>query len=322
METRARKVKGWLVCGWGVLLLWGCRSPSAQREGLEVVSPLVWNDAGGRFLDRLRLSQTVMEKIFRGGLKGNNKIRWTQEKKVRRGRYAGIFSLHLRFAHDIENGIAEEPKSRMYLVMKLKLLPLDKRERELLFREERSALYDSSISPPLGKIRRWSRELVVMGARSLDSFTRLDGASNAHLLELLVRGSALEQRQAAMLLGMRGERRAIPLLVGQLEGSEETKLLAMMGGLVRLKAEEAVVPLIRLAPRASSVFLQHLVSAVAVLGGRHAEGFLAMLSSAHQDRHIRESAREAFEALRMKRTSPEGPQIAVSPISRKGEPLR
>ncbi len=125
-----------------------------------------------------------------------------------------------------------------------------------------------------------------------------------------------------MLLSLRGERRAIPLLLKQLKGPEEPKLLAVIGGLVRLKAEEAVIPLIRLAPRASSVFLQQLVSSIASLGGRHAEGFLAMLSSAHQDKQIRQSAREAFEGLRARRATPQAPQIAVSPISRESGPFR
>ncbi len=191
METRARKVKGWISRGVGVLgvlclvVLWGCRTPHLPKDGFEVVSPLVWNDAGARFLDRLRLPQSVMEGIFRKGLKGNKQIGWTQQKKVRVGRYAAIFSLHLRFAHDIESGIADDPKSRMYLVMELTLLPLHPSDREIMFREERSALYDSSTPPPLGKVRRWSRELVAMGARSFDAFTRLRHATNAQLLGLL-----------------------------------------------------------------------------------------------------------------------------------------
>ncbi|MCB9639221.1 MAG: hypothetical protein H6728_07970 [Myxococcales bacterium] len=309
----------WLIASILWVGLWGCRSHKSSAGSLELISPLSWTDAGSRFLERLRVSPDALETAFRKQLKQNKRIRWTRNQRPQIGRYSALLSMHLRFAHDIGGGVSEDPKSRMHLVLEIELLPSTRQDQRLRFREERSALYDTSTPPPLGKIRDWTRELVVMGARSLRTRLDLQKSSTSELLGYLKNGSSLQQRQAAALLGRRGERRAIPLLLGHLSGKEDPKDLAIIGALVQLKAEEAVIPLIKLAPHASSVFLQQLVSALAVLGGWHAEGFLAMLSSAHQNQQVRQSAREAFEELRQKqqRLLDKAPRVAISPLTKK-----
>lgn len=73
--------------------------------------------------------------------------------------------------------------------------------------------------------------------------------------------------------------------------------LRAVGGLVALRAQDAVLPLIDLAQRREPVLVQQLVYAIGALGGRHAEGYLVTVASGHPDRAVREAARRAVADL-------------------------
>jgi HEAT repeat protein len=217
-----------------------------------------------------------------------------------KGLYQLVLSMQIHFTHDVVGGVSDAALSRMTLALETTLLPALDEQPALSFREERSLLYRSATSPPLDQLRRWASDLVMRNAHSLTLFAKMQPLTNSALLARLKQGNETEQRHAALLLGQRGERNAIPSLLALLKGDENPRIKAVIGSLVRLKAKEAVIPMIRLAPRASSVFLQQLVSALAELGGLHAEGFLDLISVAHQNQEIRQTAKEAFLELRQR----------------------
>lgn len=94
--------------------------------------------------------------------------------------------------------------------------------------------------------------------------------------------------------------------------------LRAVGGLVALRAQNAVLPLIDLAQRREPALVQQLVYAIGALGGRHAEGYLVTVAGGHPDHAVRQAARRAVADLvarvaeehRFSTPSPRGPEPA------------
>ena len=297
---RSRCLLRWFFLGMAATLpLFGCR-PSADPSVLSLHNDLLWTDTGKQLVHRLQLSSKKLGLSLQKSLSTSPSIRWHKKMTPQKGLYQLVLSMQIHFTHDVVGGVSDAALSRMTLALETTLLPALEEHSPLSFREERSILYRSATSPPLDQLRRWASELVTKNARSLTLFAKMQPLTNAALLARLKQGNETEQRHAALLLGQRGERSAIPSLLALLEGDETPRINAVIGSLVRLKAKEAVIPMIRLAPRASSVFLRQLVSALAELGGVHAEGFLDLISIAHQNQDVRQTAKEAFLELRQR----------------------
>jgi hypothetical protein len=115
-------------------------------------------------------------------------------------------------------------------------------------------------------------------------------------------GSAeLEVRLGAIAAAAeRRERGAVPALIERLGDSEELVRDRTLGALIEIGDRRAVKPLVAQTRFQDLDTMHKIIEAVASLGGDEARSYLELVASGHEDREVRDQAREALDRLRRK----------------------
>ena len=155
-----------------------------------------------------------------------------------------------------------------------------------------------------GKIRSKAKPLLKTlwenGLETLVTHGALQTKSSDTLVELLQdrQNATRVRRQAIRILGIRQFKPAFPIALGTLKEKNYSLLRDTIDSLMRYRDRKAVVPLIECArTKNSPLFAAQVISALAELGGDQAKSYLSTLASAHPNRRIRQTAREAYGEL-------------------------
>jgi hypothetical protein len=121
----------------------------------------------------------------------------------------------------------------------------------------------------------------------------------------------LGRREAAAdVLVDRKDDRATPVLIDELKSEDDRVRMKAVGGLVELKAQAAVLPLIELTHGTEGLRevdprqLTQVIYAVGEIGGDDAAAFLFTMGSGHPDEAVRKAALEATAELRAQAAKP------------------
>jgi hypothetical protein len=148
-------------------------------------------------------------------------------------------------------------------------------------------------------------------AKGLVARLRLRRADTATLLAALASSDAEVRLAAVTAAAERRERAAVPALIERLGDPAESVRDRALGALVEIGDRRAVAPLTRQTKFRDLEGMRKVIDAIGSLGGEEARSYLELVASGHEDREIRELAREALE--RMRRKAARGRASALSP---------
>jgi hypothetical protein len=125
--------------------------------------------------------------------------------------------------------------------------------------------------------------------------------ADASAVVAALQGDDPETRLAAVnAAAERRERQAVPALIERLNDADGTIGDRALGALVEIGDRRAVGPLTRQTKFRDLEGMRKVVDAVASLGGDEARSYLEFVASGHEEREIRELAREALDRLQRK----------------------
>jgi hypothetical protein len=138
-----------------------------------------------------------------------------------------------------------------------------------------------------------------------------EGKSNGELIRDLASPDAAVRDHAVRVLADRGEREAVPPLIGRLRDPDPDVSERALGALAQLRDERASLALIDLAHHRDAAFTAQIAHILGDIGGADARAWLLTMSSGHPDIAVRAAAREALGELDAREPSaalaPQGP---------------
>jgi len=133
--------------------------------------------------------------------------------------------------------------------------------------------------------------------RSVSSFAIQFAAEQkrtSQLVEDLASPEASVRDHAVRVLAERGERDAVPALVGRLRDQDPEVADRAVGALAQLRDPRAVAPLIELGRHREGPYVANLAHILGDIGGPDARAWLLTMASGHPDEVVRGAAREAL----------------------------
>jgi hypothetical protein len=106
--------------------------------------------------------------------------------------------------------------------------------------------------------------------------------------------------EAVRLVAARQLREQVPRLIQLLDDDEEGVRDAALGALVTLRERSAVKVIAKSRPMRDAREMRKVLDAIATLGGREAQDYLAFVAETHDDEEIRDMAEAALERLTRK----------------------
>lgn len=273
----------------------GCKKSNPDQAKLKLYEEIALSSSGQILLKKLHLDAKVMMTSLRKALRKSQDIAWfaNAQKPPAHG-----------YTLEVELGMNPLPPDRQRRRVRLRwfvnyrLVPATSGDDVLIVREARDYSYARKDQlPKRDAVTQLFRELWSQGARSLLTFGKLKQMTTPALRKHLASGDLLARRHAARLLGKRKDKKAIPALLKQLSTKDPDLLLSTIGALVKLRAREAAIPLIQLARQREGPFLAQILSALSVIGGEAAKGYLFTIASSHSNRAIQQTAKEGLQDL-------------------------
>ncbi|MFO0724658.1 MAG: hypothetical protein U1E65_12825 [Myxococcota bacterium] len=144
---------------------------------------------------------------------------------------------------------------------------------------------------------------IAAAVKDVETGVAIDEATDAEVLKAV--GSSDRRTKARALDAVRDRKLSAGLdaLLKILADDEEEPEMVMkaIGGLVAIKDQRAVGPLIDSARRRPTIYLGQIIFGVAEIGGKEAEAYLFTVASGHPDPDIKSSAERALDELQHRR---------------------
>jgi HEAT repeat protein len=122
-------------------------------------------------------------------------------------------------------------------------------------------------------------------------------APPAQLHTMLSKGALDSRLEAIEVVGARGLRSEIPILLELLTDEDERLRDSSLGALLLLRAREAVPVLTKSREMKNGREMQKILDALAALGGAEAEAYLSFVAETHDSEPIRDLARKSLVRL-------------------------
>ncbi len=122
----------------------------------------------------------------------------------------------------------------------------------------------------------------------------------AELVKDLSSPESAVRDHAVRVLADRGEKSAVPALVGRLRDPDPEVAERTIGALAQLRDPRAVPALIDLAHRREGPYVANLAHVVGDIGGPDAKAWLLTMASGHPDEVVRGAAREALAEMNVR----------------------
>lgn len=286
--------------------LLGCQGWFVDEGAMEIVGRIDILEDSLFSLRTLGLHNETMQSEVKKELQQSRYFAFVEKASKRRPAYRlrlRVVLQSIRGKRRPSRSIEEEDqKPRFRLTYLAQFSPLSRKNHEVILRKERilRAFESSFLELPLFQStvqKAWKEHL-----RTLISFARLRRMPTDGLLQLLRSANVEIRHQVVACLGERSHPASIAALIHALQDQDPEILLAAIGSLARLRAKEAVIPLIELVRGRDTTFFLQILSALAEIGGIHAVAFLDMVATAHDNRAVRQSALEAFHELKQRKT--------------------
>lgn len=270
------------------------RAPLKLYQGVSFPAPTV------TLLNKLKLSPKAWKKSLIQHIEKSGGVSWFTEKEPKNQPKDGYQLL-------VEMGMQPLPpdrrrkRVRVRWFMRYRLLPVTSGNEIHTLQESRDFSY--SLKDKLPKrtvVAKLYETLWTQSMYSLTTFARLKEKTSEDLTKALASKDIYEQRHAVLLLGQRKYKPAAKAMLPLLKSKSRPVLLATIGSLVRLRAKEAAVPLIQLSRQREGAFLAQILSALGEIGGEEAKGYLFTIASSHNNKLLRQTAKEALEELRQR----------------------
>jgi HEAT repeat protein len=136
--------------------------------------------------------------------------------------------------------------------------------------------------------------------RGVLTHARLRRAEPGDLIAALADAEPETRLAAVLAAAERRERRVVPALVERLADPVDVVRDRALGALVEIGDRRAVRPLTEQTKFRDHEGMRKVVDAIASLGGDEARAYLEFVAAGHEDREIRELAREALERMARK----------------------
>jgi hypothetical protein len=136
--------------------------------------------------------------------------------------------------------------------------------------------------------------------RGLLQRERLRHSDASAVMAALASGDPETRLAAVTAAAERRERQAVTALIERLNDADDTIRDRALGALVEIGDQRAVGPLTKQTKFRDLDGMRKVVDAVASLGGDEARSYLEFVASGHEEREIREMAREALDRMQRK----------------------
>lgn len=133
--------------------------------------------------------------------------------------------------------------------------------------------------------------------KGLVASIRIRRGGSDELLSALAAPDAEVRSEAIRVAGERRERAAVPALILQLKGEDTALRDQAIGALVAIGDRRAVKPLTEVAHFRDVTELPKVIDALASLGGDEARAWLEFVASGHDEKDVRELAREGLDRM-------------------------
>lgn len=294
---------------WGALSLLvmsvtmsvGCQKTTPKGK-LVIQSPIHLDRYAERLLLQWKLKPSEFATAFSAKVKKSKWLHAVSSRKVQAGQQQvhavlSFIAVPPRFIHKrVRN------KGRLFAVarVQLRLRTLPKTDNYNI--EEYALLPYLPKKPPGQKaVQANLRRVWQKGLRSLELWGQLSSQSSSALRAVLQRSSnKMAIRHAIVLLGRRVEKGAVMDIVRHLQTNNRFVVMAAIGALTKLKDRRASAPLIKASRGRSIAFQAQILSALGEIGGPQALSHLYTLSTAHPNRTIRLTAKEAYKEIVMR----------------------